>query len=282
MNVTVNFTTMLKSILTVIRNFFIILKEFPAVELHDQRAEISEDSRIPNVCYQTWKSKKIPKTLLRSILEFRKRNADVSFILFDDNQMDSYMSESWSNHPIYEIYLRSSFGPMKTDIFRYCILYEKGGYYLDIKSGLSESLRKQHSIQTEAVFLFESNVSPIIQKISKQDFQNIFFVCNWFLAFSKNSAFLELLINNIVLHYKLFEKTDFQYPKQAIIALTGPGMLTKTFREFNFNQGSHVLINGNIDNPFQYELKGSYARFIQLTSYEEARNTNIFKDEAKL
>ena len=40
---------------------------------------------------------------------------------------------------------------MRSDIFRHCILYDKGGYYFDISKGTQVSLRSLHSKSTEAI-----------------------------------------------------------------------------------------------------------------------------------
>ena len=45
------------------------------------------------------------------------------------------MKDFWSDNEIYNIYLRAIFEPCKADIFRYCIIYERGVFYFDIKSG---------------------------------------------------------------------------------------------------------------------------------------------------
>ena len=49
--------------------------------------------------------------------------------------MEDYMKNNWKNNSIYEVFKNSLVGPLKTDIFRYCILYERGGYYFDISRG---------------------------------------------------------------------------------------------------------------------------------------------------
>ena len=46
--------------------------------------------------------------------------------------MNEYMENNWKNNEIYEVFKNSLIGPLKTDIFRYCILFDKGGYYFDI------------------------------------------------------------------------------------------------------------------------------------------------------
>ena len=54
-----------------------------------------------------------------------------------------------------QVYQMSKFGQMRVDIFRYCILFERGGYYFDISKAYSESLDNLSNPNTEAVISYE-------------------------------------------------------------------------------------------------------------------------------
>ena len=97
---------------------------------------------IPNIVYQTWVSRNIQWRLSREIKKFRNSNKDYSFLTYTHEERDEYMKKFWGDHEIYEIYSNSVFQPSKADIWRYCILYEKGGYYFDIKSSCQTPLSK--------------------------------------------------------------------------------------------------------------------------------------------
>ena len=47
--------------------------------------------------------------------------------IFENSERDKYMKKSWGDRKIYQIYKNSVFESSKADIWRYCILYEKGG-----------------------------------------------------------------------------------------------------------------------------------------------------------
>ncbi len=89
------------------------------------------DFRIPPVVYQTWEENLFGRRHLRALERFREINGDLQFILMDRTQRDAYMAESWGHHPVHAIYRGAQFGPMRADIFRYCLLHERGGYYFD-------------------------------------------------------------------------------------------------------------------------------------------------------
>ena len=108
----------------------------------NQIVEENNKNIIPNIVYQTWINRELPWRMSKEITKFRELNHDYSFILFSDEDRDEYMKKSWGHRKIYELYNNSVFQASKADIWRYCILYEKGGYYFDIKSSCKTPLSK--------------------------------------------------------------------------------------------------------------------------------------------
>ena len=132
--------------------------EFPLTEISDSITISAHDWTIPSHCYQTWVDKNFGKTHACELKKFRELNPEISWHLFDDGQMDIYMRERWSNRSIFQIYSNSKFGPMRADIFRYCLLYDKGGYYFDIGKGLNKPIRSFHDKSSSAMISFENNI----------------------------------------------------------------------------------------------------------------------------
>ena len=106
--------------------------EYPLEKIDDRIVNQNSDNKIPNKVYQTWETRFLGKTHAQSLKKFRNLNPNLSFYLFDKEKRDAYMKSSWQGEMISEIYFNSIFGPMKSDIFRYCLLYDLGGYYFDI------------------------------------------------------------------------------------------------------------------------------------------------------
>ena len=53
------------------------------------------------------------------------------------------MQKEFGRHPIYEVFQNAQFGPMKSDIWRYCILYRRGGVYCDIGKSMPVPIRRE-------------------------------------------------------------------------------------------------------------------------------------------
>lgn len=149
----------LKQILAPIRYW----DELPLRELDDRPAITQAPAgMIPPVVIQTWEDRLFGKTHLREMAAFRALNPELSFELWDRDQRLTYMREKWGDHAIFPLYQKSLFGPMKTDIFRYCLMADRGGFYFDISKGCTVPLHTLYSPETEALITFEptSALSP--------------------------------------------------------------------------------------------------------------------------
>jgi len=87
---------------------------------------------IPQNIYQTWHSKSIPPLMYRAICKIRKHNPRFSYKLFDDNECREFIKNNFKSDVLYA-YDSLIPGAYKADLWRYCILFIKGGIYLDIK-----------------------------------------------------------------------------------------------------------------------------------------------------
>ena len=262
-----------------LRKFVRKFTEFPLVEIKDRQTQFKSNNKIPPNVYQTWESRLLGKTHAKSIQEFRENNPTLSFYLFEKEKRDDYMASNWGREDISNIYFKSIFGPMKADIFRYCILYELGGYYFDIAKGCKCPLNQLHDSNHIGVLTYEDTICyypPNDPKLFSliRPFNNIL---QWGLAFSEKNLFLENLINNICSDYKLYKDKVFNSPKTAILNFTGPGMYTKVMRNFilknDISNMSELDIKFNNNGIFK--LKGSSVRHYIVPIYTYQKNSKI-------
>lgn len=88
---------------------------------------------IPMVIYRSWKTKDLPLDYQLAWDFTAKNNPDYQQILFDDNEMDEFMEKFYSGK-VNNAYKKIIPNAARADLFRYCLIYEKGGVWLDIKS----------------------------------------------------------------------------------------------------------------------------------------------------
>ena len=253
--------------------------EYPLQELQDQISFESLDQVIPPNVYQTWENKYFGKTHFKEILKFREANKSLNFFLFDKDTRDLYMEKYWSSHEIYQVYKKVKFGVMESDIFRHCILFERGGYYFDISKGCRVPLMSLHEKNTEA-FLSNEPVECIIPP-NKKIFSLLKFPHNnfltWGLGFKKNHLIPKMMIENIVNDYKFYENKTFNKPKTAVLSLTATGQFTKVVRNFFENNDCNHIVQSGIyfDSKGIFSMKGCRVRHHLVKSYADIRNEKV-------
>ena len=255
------------------------ITEYPLVKLNDQVVDNNIEQTIPPIVYQTWEDNCFGKTHHKEIMKFRVMNNNLNFKLFDKNARDDYMKNNWGHHKIYEVYTKSKFGVMESDIFRHCILYQKGGYYFDISKGTSVPITSLHNKNTE-VFISNEPVDCIIppdSKIfSKLEYPHNNFL-TWGLGFRSHHPITLAMIDSIVNDHTFYVNKIFNKPKLAILSLTATGQFTKVVRNY--------FLNNEIDNVEQsgiyfnnngiFSMKGCRVRHHLVPSYADIRDKKI-------
>ena len=253
--------------------------EYPLVPLYDQEAISPPNQKITPIVYQTWVDNKFGKTHAKSLTNFRAINKNLSFRIFSNSMMEDYMKKKWGNKKIYTIFKNSLLGPLKTDIFRYCILYDLGGYYFDISRACKIPLTKLHNKNCKFIITYEDTDcyippnNPFIYSL-KRPFSHMI---QWGLAFEKKNIFLKLLINEIVRAYPFYKNKVFENPKLAILNFTGPGMYTKVMRDYisQNNKKDFIELDTKFDGHGIFKIQGSQIRYHLQSSYTYVKNKKI-------
>ena len=220
------------------------------------------------------------------IQEFNKiegfiKNFETYF--FTHAERDEYMNNKWSNFDIYKIYNGSCFQQMKADIFRYCFIFDNGGYWLDVKSNLYFNPKEIVDKKTDCSLLIsphELEPGEINQNFKKlTPYTKNRRLTNWFIGGKKESKFIKYLINNIVNESKEYENIFFNNPKDAILNLTGPKQLTKSYLTYN-NKASVFLIDElevDIEHESKYGRKFNIFDNVFINHYSKQKNKIILK-----
>lgn len=164
---------------------------------------------IPKVIYQTWKTKNLHDNCIKVRDQIQKLNPDYEMILYDDHEMDQFIQSHFDPF-IYKCYLTLHVGASKADFWRYCILYKKGGVYLDIDSDLLLPLNE----------LIQEDDQCIITREGNDGCFN-----NWIMIFEKDHPILLKTIMNCC--YNISNRTTHD-----VCLLTGPhGPFTNAINE---------------------------------------------------
>ena len=92
----------------------------------------SEESEIPKVIYQTWTTKDLPPKMAECVDRLKKSNPDFKYELYDNSGCREFIKNEFDKD-VLDAYDNLIPGAFKADLWRYCVLYKRGGFYVDIK-----------------------------------------------------------------------------------------------------------------------------------------------------
>jgi len=92
----------------------------------------NNNGEIPRVIYQTWSSKTLPQKMTECVDRLKKANPTFEYRLFNDAECRQFIKDNY-DADVLEAYDTLLPGAFKADLWRYCILYDRGGIYVDIK-----------------------------------------------------------------------------------------------------------------------------------------------------
>ena len=210
------------------------------------------NSIIPLNIYQTWHTKNLPINMFRSINQIKNNNPAFKYHLFDDNDCREFIK---NNFPVAVLKAFDKLipGAYKADLWRYCILYKKGGIYLDIKYTTVNNFK----------FINLSEKEHLVLDIDGNNIYNALMVC------LPNNKLLYKAINQIVYN------TNNNYYGKSSLDPTGPGLLSKliTADEINYmiDMKHKVLFN---DLKYRIILFNNYLIIKNYNNYQKDFNEN--------
>ena len=87
---------------------------------------------MPLVIYESWATRKIPKGMKKNLDFLRDVNPEFDVYVYSDAECEEFIKDNFSND-VLRAFKSLIPGAYKSDLWRYCVLYVKGGVYMDIK-----------------------------------------------------------------------------------------------------------------------------------------------------
>jgi len=205
--------------------------------------------KIPKICHQTWNTTDLCPEIKQIIQNNKLNNPDIEFKLHTDK--DSYIKNNF-DEITYTAFkkINPKYGAMLADFFRYCVLYNEGGIYLDIKSSLNTKLF-DNIIKDNDICILDK------QSFSKENWRyelGYGTYEQWLLIFCKGHLYLKNMINLMVeaLHSGV-EPTIFNLPfssatptKEKVLRITGPDAFAVAIHKT-------IIFNGIMHREISYD-----------------------------
>jgi mannosyltransferase OCH1-like enzyme len=166
--------------------------------------------KIPRVLYQTFETTDVPEGMFFAIKSWTSANPEYEHCFYTENDRASFIQQYFGNS-VLDAYLRLLPGAFKADLWRCCILYEKGGVYVDTDMVCLRALNE----------LIEDDDTFITCRDDPMSFK---FLANGFIASTPRHPFLKKQIDNIV-------NNVHQLANRYYLDISGPGLLGKSVNE---------------------------------------------------
>lgn len=201
------------------------------------------DNIIPLNIFQTWHTKQLPPFMNRTSNYIKKINPRFNYYLYDDDDCREFIKNNFDENVI-NAYDSLIPGAYKADLWRYCILYIKGGIYLDIKYEPLNNFKFINLTEKEHFVLDADN----------EGIYNALLVC------LPNNKLLLKAINQIVIN------VQNKYYGNSPLEPTGPLLLSSLIKNKN-------EINLDMKHNFYKNINN---RFIAFNGYIIFKNYNNY------
>jgi mannosyltransferase OCH1-like enzyme len=164
------------------------------------------------------------------------------------------------------------YGAMKSDFFRYCVLYKIGGVYLDIKSKIK--VNPFDLITDTDICLLDIPRSNLeFWRTNSPTYEQ------WLLIFTPKHPYLHYMIKQMVGYIETqfmptIPNTPVLNSKQKILHITGPDAFAKVINEYNKKRNIlHRCINYD-----DYFMRLGCSNYLQMYTVNNKKHYSEYND----
>jgi hypothetical protein len=206
------------------------------------------EAHVPFIIYQTWHSRTLPPKMSKCVEKLKKDNPEFEHHLYDDADCRAFIVDNFDKSVV-DAYDALIPGAYKADLWRYCVLYKKGGVYLDIKFQCEPGFSLKELTKDDETFILDRPYgdlslpidvnlallnSPTFYDMLHEQTSNTWKnkqigLYNAVMASSPNNPVLYECIQSVVKHVKKgYYGYNPLYP-------TGPGLLGEVYFKSNYH-----------------------------------------------
>ncbi|MBP6624433.1 MAG: hypothetical protein KA198_04635 [Chitinophagaceae bacterium] len=208
---------------------------------------------IPKTIFQTFKSSSLPWITKWHIYRMKKMNPNYAYEFYTDERIIEFIRTYFGIDTL-NIYLKIQVGAAKADFFRYLVLFQFGGIYLDIDSQIKQPLDNLIKSDDRAIISLEDNQRFYVQ---------------WAMLYEANHPFLAKTIEIVVENIR-----HNKYPIDSH-KMTGPSAYTEaihrcleenpsiSYRQFGIDYNGHFKFSYPMSKFFLYNKKDHWKQMQQ-------------------
>jgi hypothetical protein len=234
----------------------------------------SPGTHVPKTIYQVFYTKDVPAAIGENIAKIRALNPHWAYHLYDDEDMIGIVKELYGQ-PMLDYYLRINprYGAARADLFRYLLIYAKGGVYLDIKGSLDKRL--DEVLRPDDVYLLARwrngkgeqyegwGTHQKLGKIGGHELQQ------WHIVAAPGHPFLRAVIERVLHNIDHYNPITGDTGKTGVLAMTGPIAYTLAITSI-MNRHPHRFVDAQEEIGLRYSIFAS-------TSTAHRAHKHVFK-----
>lgn len=182
---------------------------------------VSLGNSIPKIIYQTYKNRSALKPeWIKNIQKICKLNPEWEYHFFDDNEVEEFIFLEYGEKFLKQyLAISPELGPARADLFRYLLIYKKGGVYLDIKTTLTKPLDSVLNVDDVYILSHWPNQLYQPKELIHLNYQEII---QWAILAAPGHPFLRNVINNVLGNLQVYNPWLHGVGKRGVLRITGP------------------------------------------------------------
>ena len=225
----------------------------------------SAGTKIPKIIHQIYfhPHQNLPAVLQENVRAIRGLNPGWEHRLYDDHDMAEFIGRVYGPK-VLALYLRinEKYGAARADLFRYLLMYQCGGVYLDIKASVEKPLdsvlladdvfllsRWQDSRRGEA-FTARWGMHGELKSIGGREFQQ------WHIMAAPGHPFLRAVIEKVLANIENYNPIVHKTGRAGVLWLSGPIAYTLAITPL-LPVSAHRLIAGHEELGLIYSIFNS-------------------------
>lgn len=193
-------------------------------DFHTQGIDWDPSSTIPKIVYRAVPaiSQTAPK-ITKNFDDLMESNPDWKQIVFDDVSQDNYIRSQCTQQVVDAYFqLNPAYGPARADLFRYLIIHQYGGVYLDQKSGVVARLNQLIQPYDQFLLAPTDPAGKIPSPHKKLRAWSGVEYMQWFIAAAPGHPFLAAVINRVLSNIHHYRPLYSGVGKKGVLNVTGP------------------------------------------------------------
>jgi hypothetical protein len=211
---------------------------------------------IPNILWQTWKTKNIPESIRVQADSWKISNPQLKLCFMDDAECSNFILEHFGTE-VHEHYNSLPQSIMRADFWRLAVVYVYGGYYSDLDIVCNKNVADFIHSDVDAVFIRELNN-----------------ISNYFFGAIPNHPVIKIALDKMIGEMKTVNNKETQS--------FGMHPLHETVREYYAVVGTNYVSNDSVQFLLDSHMRSSQTLIHNMASLQDYKDYESWRAKVQI